>query len=65
MSKQFTNPDMSYGQTSSHMASKELEAAISSTVARIHAIFNDAPLKEISKKPKKVSSKKKVTKKAA
>lgn len=65
MTKQIANSEMSYGQSSSYMASKELEAAILTTVERIHAIFNDAPVKQSTKKAKKMTSKKKAAKKAA
>ena len=49
---------MSYGQSSTHIASKELEMAISLTVSKIHAIFDEdlagkSPPRKKTAKPKK------------
>jgi len=68
MSKQISTPEtleMSYGQSSAKIASKELEAAILSTVAKIHAIFNDELIAELPPKKDKGKQKKRQAKKAA
>ena len=60
MSKSISKTEISFGQSSSHIASKELEHAIVLTVSRIHAIFTEEPLTGVSAKKKPGRKKRRV-----